>query len=129
MKRVNKGLITGDFIVLLAFSLGGLYFHRTPDEITAVQLVRVLTPFAVAYYAVGFPLGAFRPHISALSFIGSSVAAWLLGMGGGFGIRMVYEGRPPQPAFVIVALVFTGVLFLGWRTVYWLCVGRKALKS
>lgn len=108
----------GDGLVLLAFSLGGMAFHRVPGN-PLLELVRIGLPFAIGYFVVAYLLGGTRWDASGYRFAGRTLGSWLLGIGLGVLLRVAVEGRPPIFSFVTVTMAFTGSLLVIWRGAYW----------
>lgn len=123
--RYRLTLLAGDLSVLLAFTFGGMAFHRSPEGFAAARVLEILLPFAVGYLSAGAALGAFRSPPSGGSFALRSAAAWLVGIVLGVLLRSLLLGRPPILSFVLVTLLFTGVCFGVWRGLYWLLWGRS----
>lgn len=123
--RISAALIAGDAVVLLAFTLGGMAFHRSPDGFVVARVLEILVPFALSYLGVGLAVGAFDKRTDGKSFSLRSAAAWLLGIPGGMLLRSLFLGRPPLASFLGVTLAFTGLCFLLWRATYWLAWGRR----
>lgn len=115
---LSRPLIVGDSLVLLAFSIGGIAFHDVPGSIP-MELARIGLPFAAGYFPAAVLVGGLRRDPSPWRFAGSTVLAWLLGIGLGVMIRTVMNGRAPIPIFFEVTLLFTGLLLLSWRALYW----------
>ncbi len=123
--RISSALIAGDAVILLAFTIGGMSFHRSPDGFVLARVLEILLPFALSYLGVAYAVGAFQDRADGKSFALRSAAAWLPGILGGVLLRSLLLGRPPIPSFVGITLVFTGVCFLLWRATYWLFWGRR----
>jgi hypothetical protein len=102
--------------VLLAFSLGGLLFHKVPGPWYA-ELARIGLPYLLGYFSVARLLGADRRPQDG-KFALRSVTAWALGIGLGVLLRVVVQGRIPATSFVVVTYAFTGLLLALWRGAY-----------
>jgi hypothetical protein len=118
MRTVNGFLVAGDGAILLSFALGGARFHYGGDNLVVTGL-RISLPFLAGYLCLALLLDALHWRPSAASFGGRSLAAWLLGMALGFGLRWLMSGTPPSPIFVQIALLYTATLFGLWRTSFW----------
>lgn len=125
--RLSWPLVAIDFLVLIAFSYGGLKFHYQGSGLWA-EVVRVIWPFLVGFIVAGLPLKAFELPRSGAVFVARSAGLWLLGMGAGFLIRGFARGMMPSSLFMGIALAFTGVLMLLGRGGYWWVRGRKAFE-
>ena len=112
-------LIGGDVAIILSFALGGVSFHQVAGN-PLWSGVRIALPFLLGYLALAALTGALRWRRPAWHFAGRSLAAWMLGMSVGFGLRSLILATPPSPIFVKIALIYTATLFCLWRTIFWL---------
>ena len=89
--KLHWPLVVIDFLVLVAFSYGGLKFHYEGGALWA-EVVRVVFPFLFGFLIAGLPLKAWELPKSGGVFVGRSLGIWLLGMGVGFLLRGVQRG-------------------------------------
>lgn len=118
-------LIIGDFLVLMAFSGGGIAFHEVEGSVVA-ELIRIATPFLIGYFPLAFAFGALERPDSGKTFAGRSAAALYLGLGCGFVLRGIQRGSVPLGSFVGITLIFCTVLMLLYRGTYWWVTRPKA---
>jgi hypothetical protein len=113
-------------LTLLAFAFIGQVEHETVNE--ARPLLGVLwtgLPFAVAWLAAGWWLGAFADKGAARPFLGRSLNTWLVAAPLGILLRSYLLGRAVIPTvFVTAGLGFGGAMILGWRVLF-LLLGRR----
>ena len=121
---MSKLLVVGDVFVLLAFAGGGVSFHEVEGAIVW-ELLRIVLPFWIGYFAIAWGFEALESQESGKQFAWRSVASWLLGMGAGLFLRGMQRGSPPDLPFVTVALIFTALCFGVWRSLYW-WISRRA---
>jgi hypothetical protein len=115
------GWLLLDVVWLVLFALLGRESHE--GDTAALAVLGVAWPFLAGYAASALVVGLRRRPRA----VGRGTAVWLGTVAGGMAIRTVLEGRLPETAFIVVALVFTGVGLVGWRVaVALICRRRKA---
>jgi hypothetical protein len=100
-----------DVAVLVVFVVVGRRNHH--EDAGLAGFLRVWWPFATALAIAWLATGLWRDPLSR----GRAVAAWLLTVGLGMVLRVVFEGRDFSGAFTTVALLFVGAAMLGWRAI------------
>lgn len=109
-----------DVAWIVLFALLGRESHE--GDTAALAVLGVAWPFLAGYAASALIVGLRgRPRA-----IGRGTAVWLGTVAGGMAIRTVLEGRLPETAFIVVALLFTGAGLVGWRVVAALVCRRRA---
>jgi DUF3054 family protein len=121
--KIHWPLVVIDFLVLVAFSYGGLKFHYEGGALLA-EVTRVISPFLFGFLIAGLPLKAYELPESGRVYLRRGAGIWALGMGIGFVLRGIQRGVMPNTLFIQIALAFTGVLMLLGRGVYWAVRGR-----
>lgn len=119
--RLVAGLL--DALALLAFAAAG---RRSHDEGGgAAQVVETAAPFLLGAALAWLATGAFRRPLA----VGSGVRIWALGTPLGLALRSLVFDRGIAPSFVVVALVATGALLVGWRALAALVARRRAPRT
>ncbi len=108
-----------DVAWIALFALLGRESHE--GDTAALAVLGVAWPFLAGYAASALIVGLRRRPRA----IGRGSAVWLGTVAGGMAIRTVLEGRLPETAFIVVALVFTGAGLVGWRIVAALVCRRR----
>lgn len=109
-----------DVAWIVLFALLGRESHE--GDTAALAVLGVAWPFLAGYAASALIVGLRgRPRA-----IGRGTAVWLGTVAGGMAIRTVLEGRLPETAFIVVALLFTGAGLVGWRVVAALVRRRRS---
>jgi len=110
-----------DLALVTAFTMVGRMIHGY--DLGFLGVAHTAWPFLVgALLGWGVSLAWRRP----LAIRASGVPVWLVTIGVGMLLRFV-SGQGVALPFVIVALVFTGVLLLGWRALAKPFARRSAL--
>jgi len=118
------GWLLVDVVWILLFALLGRESHE--GDTAALAVLGVAWPFLAGYAATALVVGLRRRPRS----VGRGAVVWLGSVAGGMAIRTVLEGRLPETAFIIVALLFLGAGLVGWRVVAALvCRRRRAARS
>mmetsp|Transcript_42517 Transcript_42517/g.68381 ORF Transcript_42517/g.68381 Transcript_42517/m.68381 type:complete len:275 (-) Transcript_42517:509-1333(-) len=112
----NAKLVAGDAAAILLFAAIGRGNHG--EGFAAGEVLATALPFLVGWFAAAPVAGTFGDDARGTE-VGAAAAAaakaWALGIPAGLVLRSVGKGQlPPQP-FVIVTMVATGVLLVGWR--------------
>lgn len=113
------GWLLVDVVWILLFALLGRESHE--GDTAALAVLGVAWPFLAGYAATALVVGLRRRPRS----VGRGAVVWLGSVAGGMAIRTVLEGRLPETAFIIVALVFLGAGLVGWRVVAALVCRRR----
>ena len=101
-----------DALAILAFTLIGMHFHKTP--FTLPDMGRTLVPFYLGWFGLAFALGLYRERTTRWAF----PLVWVLGVLIGVLLRAwVFTGRGVSllsisPTFLLFSLLFIG-LFTG----------------
>jgi len=112
-----------DLLVVVVFVLIGRRTHH--EDAGAVGFLRVVWPFVVALVA-GWAL----TRLDRAPLAWARVAGlWAITVVFGMVLRIVVEGHDFKVAFTIVATVFLGVCFFGWRLVYVAATRRRSAAS
>ncbi len=113
------GWLLVDVAWIALFALLGRESHE--GDTAALAVLGVAWPFLAGYAATALVVGLRRRPRS----VGRGAVVWLGSVAGGMAIRTVLEGRLPETAFIIVALVFLGAGLVGWRVVAALVCRRR----
>lgn len=113
------GWLLVDVVWILLFALLGRESHE--GDTAALAVLGVAWPFLAGYAATALVVGLRRRPRS----VGRGAVVWLGSVAGGMAIRTVLEGRLPETAFIIVALLFLGAGLVGWRVVAALVCRRR----
>ncbi len=106
------GWLLWDALAILAFTLIGMHFHKTP--FTLPDVGRTLIPFYLGWFGLALPLGLYRQGASRWVFL----VVWLVGILLAVLLRAwVFTGRgisllAISPTFLLFSLLFVG-LFTG----------------
>ncbi|MDO8616371.1 MAG: DUF3054 domain-containing protein [Dehalococcoidia bacterium] len=110
-------LALGDVASLVAFGVLGLASHER--EFTAAAFARAVLPFAAAWLALGWPLGAFGLHDGRPALTGwRFAAAWLVCGTAALGARALVFDRHLLNAFFVIALAGNGLSLAAWRLAF-----------
>jgi hypothetical protein len=122
-------LVGGDLVMGLAAVVLGFAAHGTLHAGAASRMLVTWVPFSMAWLALAWPAGLFRPEIAAsgralwrpplVAMVAAVPGAWLRGL---------WIGAAPVPAFVAVMAVVTALLYSAWRFAAWAALrhGRPA---
>ena len=88
------------------------------------NVVRVVAPFLLGWFAVAPFVGAYRISGNRRSFLLRSALAWLVGTALGLLLRATLFGEGFVPSFAAVTVVVTGIFVMGWRTAFALLLNR-----
>lgn len=113
------GWLLVDVVWILLFALLGRESHE--GDTAALAVLGVAWPFLAGYAATALVVGLRRRPRS----VGRGAVVWLGSVAGGMAIRTVLEGRLPETAFIVVALLFLGAGLVGWRVVAALVCRRR----
>jgi hypothetical protein len=113
------GWLLVDVVWILLFALLGRESHE--GDTAALAVFGVAWPFLAGYAATALVVGLRRRPRS----VGRGAVVWLGSVAGGMAIRTVLEGRLPETAFIVVALLFLGAGLVGWRVVAALVCRRR----
>jgi hypothetical protein len=120
-------LAVGDAAAIVAFAVAGAFSHgEAPVENPGI-VVAISVPFLIGWAVVAAVAGLYErdavadPRTAAVR----TVPAVLLGVGIGLALRATpwFRGGV-APTFVLVAVVVTGSLLLGWRVLAAVLAGR-----
>ncbi len=111
-------LAAGDLIIFLVFTIQGLSTHG--ETITAAAVIATAAPFIISWFVIAPFVGAFGRRGSAPStrpapLVQQAAISWLVAWAVALLLRYAVFHGGITPAFAIVALLFNGVLLLGWR--------------
>jgi len=123
-RRISPLLLLGDFLVVLALSVGGFLFH---NEGFSWRLLSTLVPSLVSWVLIAPWLGLYRPEISALpSQAWRAALAGLLAAPFAAFLRGLWLNSAILPLFVAV-LSGTTALGMGlWRLAWSASVRRTS---
>lgn len=107
--RETPALLGIDLLLLVAFAALGRSSHD--EGATLGGTIETAAPFLIGYSAAVPATGLHRDPLS----IRRAAAAWALGMTLGMALRRLVFDRGIALSFIVVALVTTAVLLLGWR--------------
>lgn len=111
-------LLAGDITALLVFAAIGRGNHGEGES--AVGIVSTALPFIIGWITTAPFTGAFGEDARAADPFKAAPAAaksWVVATPVGLLLRSVQKGYMAPVPFIIVAMVATGVLLVGWRTV------------
>ena len=110
-------LLGGDSAALVAFAAIGRASHG--ESLWPLELLSTAGPFLGAWLAAAPLAGGFsdaargsQPGPAALE----AAKSWAVGIPAGLALRALLKGQLPPVPFVLVTLLSTGVLLVGWRT-------------
>lgn len=110
MRRLTVAVAIDAALIVLFAALG----RRTHDEGSAIGgTLVVAAPFLIGYVIAAAALRLCRAPFDARR----AAPVWAAGIALGLVLRGAVFDRGLAPAFVVVAIVMTGVLLLGWRLV------------
>lgn len=111
-------LAIGDAVAIVTFAVAGAFSHH-PDPLGNPAVVaEISAPFLVGWAAVAVVAGLYaRDAVTSIRTAAiRTVPAAVLGVGVGLALRATpwFRGGV-APTFVLVAVVVTGSLLVGWR--------------
>ncbi len=112
-----------DLVAVVVFVLIGRRTHHEDAGFTG--FLRVVWPFAVAL-VVGWAIA--RLDRAPLAW-GRVAILWLTTVVLGMVLRIAVDGHDFKVAFTIVATLFLGACFFGWRLVYVVVTRRRSRAS
>lgn len=110
--RRTAAAMLGDLVLLVAFAALGRRAHDE-DGSAVAQTFTIAAPFLIGYAVAGVSLRLDRDPFS----LRRGTGVWALGLGLGLLLRGTAFDRGLAPAFVVVAVLVTGALLVGWRAV------------
>ncbi|GAC1355000.1 MAG: DUF3054 domain-containing protein [Herpetosiphon sp.] len=117
-------LVAGDILAILLFVVIGLASHREQSSYL-YNLTRVAAPFLIGWFAVAPWTKAYElPVPNRATWLQRSAVTWLLGIVLGLLLRALVFRNGFVVVFAVISLVTTGILLLGWRTVFALMTQR-----
>jgi hypothetical protein len=119
MRRVAIAIVIDAALIVLFAALG----RRTHDEGSAIAGTLVVA----APFLIGYAIAASALRLDRAPFrVSRGAAVWAGGILVGLVLRGTAFDRGLAPAFVVVAIVTTGALLLGWRLVLGRFTGAAA---
>lgn len=117
-------LAVGDLVAFLVFGVLGLASHDLAT--TPASLFRTVAPFAVAWFALGPLLGAFRASTTSRPTQAwwRVLVIWLVCGAVGLLLRSWWLDRPFILTFAVVTVGVNMALLVGWRTGFALVARR-----
>ncbi len=109
-----------DVVWIVLFAILGLQDHAGDSPPLAV--LSVAWPFFVGYLISLIVLRLGRAPRS----LARGTLVWLGTLVIGIAIRTVLKGYLPEPVFIIIAALFLGLGFVGWRVVALIICRRRA---
>lgn len=98
-----------DLLLLVGFAALGRSSHDEGAPIGGT--LETAAPFLIGYSAGALATGLRHDPLS----MGRAAAAWALGIALGLALRRLAFDRGIALSFIVVAMVTTGLLLLGWR--------------
>lgn len=110
MRRAATAVVVDAALIVLFAAMG----RRAHEEGSAIGgTLTVAAPFLI-----GYAVGAVALRLDRAPFqVRRGAMVWGAGVVLGLVLRGAVFGRGLAPAFVVVAIVTTGVLLVGWRSV------------
>eukprot|EP00959_Pyramimonas_sp_CCMP1952_P000074 1316-Pyramimonas_sp.AAC.1 len=102
-----------DIALLVLFAAIGQSQHGSDSEV-----LKTAAPFIVGWLVAAPVTGVYSPQACTNNVGQAAVAAvknWAVGMPVGLVLRSIFKGYMAPKSFVIVTMVVTGVLLVGWR--------------
>jgi Protein of unknown function (DUF3054) len=101
-----------DLALLVVFAAVGRRSHDG-DASPVVDTLTIAAPFLIGYVVSATVLRLDRDPVG----VRRGAMVWALGLALGFLLRGTLFDRGLAPAFLVVAVLVTGALLVGWRTV------------
>lgn len=117
----------GDILFLILFAWIGRASHVS----TAVdfELLKTADPFIAGWVVAAYFLGDYFPDKESPKGVGASALSgaktWAVGVPLGIAIRSFSKGELPPLPFVVVSMVSTLVLVVGWRVLFASTLGKQ----
>ncbi|GAX73629.1 hypothetical protein CEUSTIGMA_g1080.t1 [Chlamydomonas eustigma] len=111
-------LAAGDLVAILAFAAVGRINH---GGVADLETIYTALPFLAGWFLTSPFLGGFGPSANGTGTKDAALTAakcWAVGTPLGLVIRGVSKGYVPPTPFIVVSMVTTGVLLIGWRSAY-----------
>lgn len=110
-------LAGGDLVVFLVFASIGRLSHG--EGLSIISAMETAFPFHAGWFLTAPFLDAYGKSARNGS-IGSAIRvatkAWIVAVPLGIAVRSLLKGYMPETSFIIVSMVATGVLMVGWRS-------------
>jgi FlaA1/EpsC-like NDP-sugar epimerase len=116
-------LVAGDLLVLLSFVLIGRQNHALAVT-NIISTAQTAIPFLFSWFLIAPWFGLYKNEISSVfsKFLPRLLAVWLISIPVAHIIRALLLGRSIPGGipitFVMVSLVYIGVVMLIWRSIY-----------
>lgn len=124
-------LVGGDSLAILLFAWIGRATHVSAA--VDIELLKTATPFLAGWFISAAVQGGYKAEVSSSTGAKDAALAaakiWALGIPLGIAFRSVMKWQAPQVPFVIVSLVSTAALLVGWRAVLFPAIGRSGQGS
>ncbi|MBP1933609.1 DUF3054 domain-containing protein [Ammoniphilus resinae] len=121
MNKTTLVLILGDLLALMAFVISGRIEHGL--QINWHETTTTAIPFIVSWLAVASSVGLYKEKAVATIqvTIKTTLLVTIVAVPLGLFLRALYLHRDVPFPFLVVALVFTAIFMVGWRTIFvWL---------
>ncbi|KAK9819097.1 hypothetical protein WJX74_000450 [Apatococcus lobatus] len=114
----RAALLAGDVGVLLLFAAIGRSGHG--EGLSPPELLSTAWPFITGWCISAGLQGSYssQPPASPAAAAGAAAKVWLAGIPAGIVLRSASKGYVPDKSFVIVTLLATAALLLGWRATF-----------
>jgi hypothetical protein len=124
-------LIGGDTLSLCIFASIGRMSHSEGMALGAV--IATALPFLIGWHGSAAVLGGYGAKAQNPSSVGEAALVafkcWIVGAPVGIVLRSISRGYLPDKSFLIVAMVATAVLLIGWRSALTAATGRRYAES
>jgi len=118
MKKTTLILILGDLLALLAFVISGRLEHGL--QINWNETMETAVPFIISWLAVASSVGLYKEKaVSTIPItFKTTLLVTIVAVPIGLFLRALYLDRDVPIPFLVVALVFTAIFMVGWRTIF-----------
>jgi len=110
-------LVGGDLIALLTFATIGRASHG--EHLGPADIIFTALPFVIGWFTAAPLLGGYSKDAQSGNTGRAALAAaksWVVGAPLGLALRTITKGYLPHVSFMIVSMVMTAVLLIGWRS-------------
>jgi hypothetical protein len=117
-------LIAGDIAALALFAAVGRGSHG--EGVFLSDVAGTALPFLIGWFLASPAAGTFGDDATGSKAKPAAFCAakgWAMGIPAGLALRGMSKGAVPPAPFVIVTMVATGVLLVGWRS--WFASGKS----
>jgi divalent metal cation (Fe/Co/Zn/Cd) transporter len=122
--RGTQGLSVKDTLILAGGDIGALITFATigrmshGESLAVVELFGTAGPFILGWVGASMLFTGGYGKNAIESPLKTTAATWATGIPAGLLVRSLVKGHLPETTFIMVSMAFTGVILVGWRSVF-----------